>query len=184
MPWPLIVMGVSAGISAFAKWKASQAAKKAGQLSAKAAGLNAGLIDFNAWLVDIQAEDATRRGAEQESNFRAGVRGLIGEQRTQFAASGVDIGYGSAEDVQVESAFRGELDALQIRTNAMRETWGLQVKALDLRRQAQIMRETGQLQAEAAAAGQGAALISIAGDVASAAGGIGLMSRRYGMAGT
>jgi hypothetical protein len=165
--WGLVVMGVVAGIQAYSKYRASKAEAKAGKLSQEAANLNAGLIDFNAHLTDLQAQDAIERGADAENKFRTTVRGMIGEQRTQFAAAGVDVGYGSPEDAQADAAYLGELDSLQIRTNATREAWGLKVKAVDLRNQAAIMRRTGQLQAEAAAASKGQALISIAGDAAS-----------------
>jgi hypothetical protein len=183
--------------------KAGRAAKKAGAAAdeaSRAAGLHAqeaaesqaGIYDYNAQVATLQATDAISRGAEEESRFRAGVRGMIGSQRAGIAASNVDVGFGSAVDVQADAAFLGELDALTVRTNAKREAWGYQVQAEDLRRHAQIARKEG---AYAAATGavEGAAYRE-AGNAASNAskwnaastivvGGTSLLAQRYGFGG-
>jgi hypothetical protein len=68
---------------------------------------------------------------------------MVGTQRAGFAAGNIDVGSGSAVDVQADTAFMGELDALQIRTNAAREAWGYSVEADDMRKRAVIARKTG-----------------------------------------
>jgi hypothetical protein len=138
-----IVGGVSTLFSAGSQIKAGGQAKKAGELEQQAANAQADLSDWNAKVADLQAEDAIQRGAEEEARLRRGVRQLVGAQRAGFAADGVDVGFGSALDVQADTAEQGELDALTIRTNAAREAWGFKVEAQDLRYQAGIMRRTG-----------------------------------------
>jgi hypothetical protein len=139
--------------------KAGRAAKKAGEESdaaARAQGLaeqrsaydQAGLADYNAQVADLQATDAIDRGRDEESRFRTGVRGLIGSQRAGIAAGNVDVGFGSAVDVQADAAFLGEMDALTIRTNAAREAWGFKVQSEDYRRRAAITRKEGDYAAE------------------------------------
>jgi len=130
-------------MSAYGAYKQGSATKKAGQAQKGAADSSAGLADYNAEVAEVQAEDAVARGAEEESRFRTGVRGMIGAQRTGFAAGNIDVGYGSAVDVQADVAFLGELDAITIRTNAARESWGYKVQAEDSRRRAAIMRKEG-----------------------------------------
>lgn len=126
---PLIIAGVGYGIDAWGKHKAGKAARKMADLQADALLLqHGGDGGFGAALGEIQAKDAIARGAQEESKFRQGVRGLIGSQRAGFAAGNIDVSYGSAVDVQAESAFMGELDALTIRTNAAREAWGYRVQ--------------------------------------------------------
>lgn len=83
----------------------------------------------NATLADQQAADTIARGREAEMRQRTATKGLIGSQRAALAASGVDITSGSAADVQADSAYLGELDALMIRNNARREAYGYQVQA-------------------------------------------------------
>lgn len=141
----LSIIGLGLGaFQAVQGFRAGKSAKKAGEQQQEAAESEAGLTDYNAQVADLQAGDAVARGAEEEQRFRAGVRGLVGAQRAAFAASNVDVGFGSALDVQADTAMLGELDALQIRTNAAREAWGYQVQAVDLRERARITRKEGE----------------------------------------
>lgn len=137
------------GLSAVGQYKAGKAAQREGEAQKRAAESQAQLLDYNAAVADVQARDAIARGAEEESKYRQGVRKLIGSQRTALAASNVDVGFGSAADVQADAAFLGELDALTIRTNAAREAWGYKVEAEDTRKRAEITRREG-VQLEAA----------------------------------
>jgi len=91
------------------------------------------LGEFNAGVAEAQAVDAVIIGAQQEENFRAGVRGLVGTQRAGFAGQNVDVGQGTPLDVSADTAFVGELDALQIRTNAARDAWGFAMQAENFR---------------------------------------------------
>lgn len=138
-----ILGGVAAVGKAYGSIKAGDAAARAGVAERESAESAAGLFDYNAAVADLQASDAIARGAEEENRFRAGVRGIVGAQRAGFAAGNVDVGFGSALDVQADAAYLGELDALTIRTNAAREAWGYKVEAEDLRRRGQITRKEG-----------------------------------------
>lgn len=133
-----------AGADVVSKIKAGNAAKREAELRAQAleasgAAANrddaraAAVAEFNAKVAELQAKDALVRGAQDESKFRASVRGLIGTQRADYAASNIDVSYGSAADVQAETAFQGELDALTIHTNTAREAWGYRVEAANQR---------------------------------------------------
>lgn len=154
--------------------KEGNAAERAGLRAQEASNSQADLADWNASVADLQAKDAVVRGAHDESRFREGVDQMIGSQRAGIAASGVDVNYGSAVDVQADTKHLGELDALTMRTNAAREAWGYQVQGQDLRRRAEITRKEGVNQAiagkEAKAGSRYAAVGTIAtgiGDVAS-----------------
>jgi hypothetical protein len=166
------------GLQAYGQHKAGQAAKSAGEAQAAAAESEAQLSEFNAGVADLQAKDAIERGAEQESRFRTQVKGLIGTQRAGQASGNVDVNYGSTVDVQADTARLGELDALTLRTNAMREAWGYSVEAADLRTRAEITRKGG---AYALQAGEEAATTAnwqAAGTIASGTGS--LLMQRYG----
>jgi hypothetical protein len=117
-----IFIGLAAGgtaLDVFGKIKAGNAANRIGE--------------FNARVAETQAADALARGAEDEHTFRAQVRGVIGSQRAGFSGQNVDVGGGSALDVQADAAFLGELDALTIRNNAAREAWGYRQEAENAR---------------------------------------------------
>lgn len=97
---------------------------------------NAELAERNADLAEQRAKDATRRGREAEQRHRVDVRRLIGAQRAAFAAQNVELDSGSALDVQMDTAYLGELDALTIRNNAALEAWGYRVQSSNLQAEA------------------------------------------------
>jgi len=168
----------SLAFSAYQQVRQGKAIKAAGRAENEAAQEQATLTDYNAQIADAQASDAITRGQEEENRYRQGVRTLVGSQRAGFAGQGIDVGVGSAADVQADSAFLGELDALTIRTNAAREAWGFRTQATDLRNRANVIRRTGQF-AQAGANAQGnAAYFGAAGTAIGGA--ANLLETRYG----
>jgi hypothetical protein len=183
MAWaPLVVAGAGAAISAIGQWRAGRQAKEAGVAQRRAAEKQAEILDFNAHVADLQAQDAIERGQQEESRFRQGVRLMMGEQRAGIAASGIDVGFGSAVDVQADTAYLGELDALTLRQNAMREAWGHKVSAVELRKRGKVAREEGVMLEGAGRAAQTAARVgAISGAVLT---GGSLLAQRYGFGGS
>lgn len=179
---PLAVLGVIAGVgaavSAVGQVKAGNAAKRAGEAAQAASNSEAQISDYNANVADLQAQDATQRGALDESRFRTTVRATIGSQRAGFAASGVDVGFGSAVDVQADAAKLGELDALQIRSNAAREAWGYEVQAVDFRNRGIVQRQEGVAQLQAGEAQQTASRFGAASSILGT--GASLLESKYG----
>jgi hypothetical protein len=134
MSAPLILTGLGAGISAFGKKSAGDYEKE--------------ISDYNASVADFQAQDALERGAVNESRMRQVTKKTIGGSRASLAAQNVDINApGSAQDVQADIAYIGELDALTIRNNAVREAFGYKVQAYDLRKRGKYAEQTGTMQA-------------------------------------
>lgn len=175
---PLVIAAVGMGISAYSQWKAGKAAKEQGEAAKRAAESQAQLLDFNAHVADLQAKDAVERGAEEESRFRTGVRGMIGAQRAGIAAGNIDVGYGSAVDVQADAAHLGELDALALRNNAAREAWGYKVEAVDIRKRAEITRKEGVMMEKAGRVAQSAHRLGAIGGLVTGAGS--LAAEKYG----
>lgn len=87
------------------------------------------IAETNRRLAEMRAEDAMRRGHEAEAVSRGRTKKLIGRQRAVLAAQGIRVDEGSAMDIQQETADIGELDALSIRTNALREAFGATTEA-------------------------------------------------------
>lgn len=175
---PLVLSAVGFGIQAYGQKKQGDAAKKAGEQQRKASESQAALADYNAKVADLQAQDAIERGAEEEGRFRSTVRLTIGAQRAGIAAGNVDVGFGSAVDVQADAAYLGELDALTLRTNAAREAWGFKVQGEDLRKRAAIARKEGvYLEAAGNAYRSGSGLNTAA---TLLGGGASLLQMRYG----
>jgi len=125
------------------------------------------LLEQNASVAEAQAADAIARGAQDTYQHRAGVRRLIGAQRAAIGASGVDLGTGSALDVQMDAARLGELDELTIRNNAAREAWGFKVEAANYRNQAILGKYAAKNQAQGLRNESWGTLLSGAASVAS-----------------
>lgn len=162
--------------------RSANAAGRAGEAGRDVAESQADLADSNAALADLQARDAIERGAEQESNFRMGVRGMVGKQRAQLAGGNIDVSYGSAVDLQADTAYMGELDSLTIRNNAAREAWGFKTQGADLRARAEIARREGVMLERQGQEAKRAGYIGAATTVIG--GGASLYAQRYGMHGT
>lgn len=139
------VLGAKTVADVVGQTKAGNAAKSTG--------------DYNAAVAELQAKDAISRGKYDEERFRQGVKLLIGSQRAGFAAQGVDVGVGTAVDVQADAAFLGELDAQQIKRNAAREAWGYEVEAENYRRGGQAAQTASRFGVAGTVLGTGASLL-------------------------
>lgn len=89
----------------------------------------AGVARNNATLAEIEARDALDRGNQRAAEMRRKYAAMLGTQRAQFAARGIDIADGSANAVLNDTAYFGQVDENTVRANAAREAWGYQVKA-------------------------------------------------------
>lgn len=87
----------------------------------------------NASMIEASAADSLARGEEEVLATKRRIRRTIGSQRAGFAAQGVDVGTGSALDIQNESRELGEVDIAQVRKNAFREAWNLNTQAANTR---------------------------------------------------
>ncbi len=178
---PLVIWAVSTAVQVKGQLAQGKAAKKAGDAALDIGRDVQDLENYNASVAELQAEDAIARGHDEEGRFRAGVRGLIGSQRAGFAGQNVDVGVGSAVDVQADAAFLGELDALTIRNNAAREALGYHVEAENATRRGQIALKQGQYGQQAGYAQASGAKWAAAGTILGAATtASSLLYQRYG----
>ncbi|NWJ26128.1 hypothetical protein [Rhizobium sp. RM] len=101
---------------------------------------NAEVATMNAQIADRQAKDAIERGKQEEQQKRMQTADLQGRQRAAMAANGLDLSFGSPLDTIVDTARMGEMDALNIKTNAYREAYGYKVQATNQRASATLDR--------------------------------------------
>ena len=85
---------------------------------------SAAMYRANAKYAKMQADDAMSRGESSAMRVLSKTRSMIGSQKAALAAQGIDIGSGSALDVQVDTGKMAEVDVMMVRTNAAREAWG------------------------------------------------------------
>lgn len=133
----ILASGVAGGVGTLASaGAAAEAAETQSEIRRKNFELNARLAEF-------QAADVILQGEKTVQDIRKKGRQIIGEQRTAIAAGGIDLGVGSAIDVQADTAAYIEGETIKAKNNAWREAFGFKVQALDLRGQSEYELITG-----------------------------------------
>jgi hypothetical protein len=117
-----VFSGVGTAVSAVGAMQASAAQKNAYEYQAAVSRNNAKIAEW-------QAQDALRRGQQQEDDQRRKTAALKGSQRATLAARGLDIGEGSALNILTDTDYLGEQDAMTIRNNANKQAWAARVGA-------------------------------------------------------
>lgn len=112
----------SVGMSAFSATYGAASAKSQGKYNSK-------VMYYNAQISQQKSAMAIAQGREEELKFRWGVNTFKGKQRASFAGAGVNVNKGSALELQLQSTYMGELDALTIRNNAKLAAWGYEIEA-------------------------------------------------------
>ena len=97
----------------------------------------------NARYADASAADATRRGQIAENQSRNESRALMARQRTAMAANGIDFTTGTGALLLEDSAAMGAMDVETIRTNAMKQAFGLESQAMTQRSDGAMAKTAG-----------------------------------------
>ena len=98
----------------------------------------------NQQLAALNARDAVERGEQRERAQRERTARLAGEQHAAQAANMVDTTFGSALAVATRTAMEGELEALNIRSNAHREAYGYKLDGVNAANRAAQQRAAGE----------------------------------------
>jgi hypothetical protein len=77
----------------------------------------------NAKTAEYAAQDAQRRGEQDAVDIQRKASALKSTQRVNMAAKGLDLGYGTAADLQDQTDFFAQTDVATARTNARKEAW-------------------------------------------------------------
>lgn len=127
---------VGVGMSAYGAYTGAEAQKQT-------LDYEAGVARNNQILSEYQASQALQVGEQEEEAQRLRVASTMGEQRAALAASGVDLGTGSAAEVLASTKFMGERDALTIRDNAARRAWALREQGKGYAAEAAMAKASG-----------------------------------------
>jgi hypothetical protein len=82
----------------------------------------------NAQMAETAALDAQRRGEEEAMQVQRKGAALKSAQRVNLASKGLDLGYGTAADLQDQTDFFTQSDVATTRSNAGREAWNLRAR--------------------------------------------------------
>lgn len=141
----------AAGIGTTAAVTAGTAAMTAAQAITLAATVGGGVLSAgsmyqqgqaakqtaanNAQMAEVAAQDAQRRGEEQAIDVQRKGAALKSAQRVSLAAKGLDLGYGTAADLQDQTDFFTQSDMATTRTNAAREAWNMRARGENMRQE-------------------------------------------------
>lgn len=137
------------GLSAYGAMEAGEARARAGRFNREVALINSQAAEHNAELAAGAAE--AQAGIQSQKN-RAQIGAIIANQ----GASGVDIDSGSSLDVRSSAAELGELNALTVRSNAIKEAYGYQAQSKNYEAEASLPGGGGSSEIEAASTFLGA----------------------------
>lgn len=101
-------------------------------------------LERSARQADAARLDSIRRGNLAEAQRRMEVGRIRAAQQVGYAKAGVDASTGTPADVAMATERAGELDALTLRANAMREAFGHQETARALRLKKQQAKAQGE----------------------------------------
>lgn len=100
-----------------------------GRATAAAAQYNAGLATANAAISKQNAAWTSQEGRAAAEAQSLKTRAEVGGIKANQAAGGIALDSGSAFDVRSSAAETGELNALNIRSNAARQAYGYQTES-------------------------------------------------------
>lgn len=91
--------------------------------------------------LELEARDDTRKRGEMEQlrHWRK-VAAMEGEQRATMGAAGLDLGFGSPNDILAETASLGFEDAAIIDENTNREARGYEIRAINYGNEAKSLK--------------------------------------------
>lgn len=90
----------------------------------------------NAQMAEYQAQDAIARGEKDVHTIQQRGAAVKAAQRTSMAARGLDLGYGTAQDLQDQTDFFAATDSATARGNAARDAWSLRTRGASYKAEA------------------------------------------------
>lgn len=114
---------------------------------------NQAMAEYDAKQLDDLAADAINRGENEASRIGREGRRIQGEQRAGYAGQNIEVGTGTAADMQMDTLALSAADVRTARLNAMQEARGI-------RAQAASTRANGRMGARAATAQAGGTLLT------------------------
>ena len=125
-----VVALAGTGMSVMAQQKQAQQQQSAAEYQAKVA-------EQNKELADEQSAAVKRQGYDDAQRKRAQTAGIIGTQRAIAGASGATVDTGSNLDMQLDTAEKGELDALGIQQQSLDQAHNIAIQGWNSGQQAQ-----------------------------------------------
>lgn len=141
-------MGAAAGAGAVIGGAQLLAAKQQADAVKAEAKWKAQQLGFNAQVAQLQRKEIEDKAQDDVVSRQQDVSRIIGDQKVIMAANGIDLGSDVSAQIEADTRKTGRLDMLNIKNNAWKEAWGMQVKAQDLRDQAEFTKRSADITAK------------------------------------
>lgn len=120
---PIAALGLTAPMQTFMVGTALAGTAMSAYGAYQQASVARSTAQNNARVAEMQAQDAQRRGEEEAAAIQRRGAAVKSAQRVSLASRGLDLGYGTAADLQDQTDFFTQSDAATARTNARKEAW-------------------------------------------------------------
>lgn len=100
----------------------------------------AGLADTNARIAELGAQSAMNQGQQQIAALTLKAGQIKSSQKASMAANGINLGEGSAAEVQASTDIMKEIDKNTLEANAVRSAWGYRTNAVSSQNEALMKR--------------------------------------------
>ena len=134
---------IGAGTAVLQMWDA----KNAADAEKRQANYEANRREFNSKLADLKADEVAQQGEDEAAKRTQDISRMIGSQKANLAAQGVDIESDIALQIKEDTEKIGREDVMAIKNNAFKEAWGLKMSAVTGRTQATLGRIGGRVRA-------------------------------------
>lgn len=114
-----------------------------GRAAKKVSRQEAAQLELKSKFSKIQVEQVKEKAKKDVFMRERQTRKVVGSQQAILGAAGVDLGEGTAFDIQEEAYQIGIEDAEAIQNNALLEIWGLETESLQLEQVAADTRRAG-----------------------------------------
>lgn len=96
----------------------------------------AAMAESNARIAELGAQSALQQGNYEASRLGLQAGKLKSRQKATLAANGVDIGTGSAAELQASTDVLADMDKNTLLANAVRNAWGQRLQGMNYQNQA------------------------------------------------
>lgn len=133
---PIAALGLATGLQTFTLGASLLGTGISAMSAMNQASANQQIAQNNAKVAEYQAQDIERRGQEDAQAVQRKAAALKSAQRVNLASKGLDLGYGTAADLQDQTDFFAQSDVATTRTNADKDAWGKRAMGANYRAEA------------------------------------------------
>jgi len=133
---PVAAVGLTTGLQTFMAGTAIASTALSAVSAINQSNQAQATANANAKTAELKAQEAERLGEQKAVDVQRRGAALKSTQQVTQAANGLDIGYGTAADLQDQTDFFTQSDVATTRTNARKDAYGYRAQGANYQAQA------------------------------------------------